>query len=205
MAITKHSFRINKGTINKRLSIFIQDSSVTTGVGLTGLTNASAGLKWYFHRENEGNVNATAVTIVAGTRGTYTSGGFIQKDATNMPGFYEIGLPDAILATEAKWVMMELFGATNMSPVIIEIELLNSIAFTVVADAGNGQLQFKTNLISTVDDSVKGGWVQFDTDVLADLPPKKIASYNGTSKVIVLTSGFPTTPVNGAIGRIINE
>ncbi|MCR4293626.1 MAG: hypothetical protein NUV76_12205 [Candidatus Kuenenia sp.] len=205
MAATTHSFRINKGTTSKRLSIFVQDSFVTTGVGLAGLTSASAGLKWYFHRENEGDVGATAVTLAAGTRGTYLSGGFIEKDAANMPGFYEIGLPDAVLATGAKWVMMELFGAVNMSPVIIEIELVNSIAFAIVADAGNGQSQFKTNLASAVDDAFKGGWVQFDTDVLADLPPRKIASYNGTTKWIILTSGFPTTPINGAIGRIINE
>ena len=201
----RHSFRINKGTTSKRLSVFVQDSSVTTGVGLTGLTSASAGLKWYYHREDAGNVNATAVTIVAGTRGTYLLGGFIEKDATNMPGFYEIGIPDAVLATGSKWVMMELFGATNMSPVVIEIELLNNVVFTVVADGGNDGDQFKTDLTNAVNDSHKGGWVRFDTGVLADLPPRKIASYNGSTKKVVLTSSFPTTPVAGTIGRIINE
>ena len=205
MAATIHGFRINKGTTSKRISVFVQNSLVTTGAGLTGLTSGSAGLLWYFHREDAGNVGATAVSIVAGTRGTYTSGGFVEKDATNLPGFYEIGIPNTALAIGAKWVMMELFGAVNMSPVIIEIELLNNIAFTVVSDAGNGILQFKTDLTSTVNDAYKGGWVKFDTDILADLPPRKIASYNGTTKVVVLTSTFPTTPAPNAIGRIINE
>ena len=42
-----------------------------------------------------------------------------------MPGFYEIGIPDAALATGASWVVMHLKGATNMIPVNIEIQLVS--------------------------------------------------------------------------------
>ena len=112
-----------KGITSKRIGIFIQDSSSSVGAGLTGLLFNSAGLTWHYWREDEGNVNATAVTLVTATRGTFASGGFIVKDATNMPGFYEIGIPNAALASGADWVTMVLRGATNMAPLTLEIQL----------------------------------------------------------------------------------
>src|SRR6266851_3671889 len=88
---------VKKGTTSKRIPIFIQDSTVTTGAGKTGLINSS--VTWYYWREDEGNVGGTSVSVVSATRGSFTSGGFIEKDATNLPGMYEIGIPDAALAT----------------------------------------------------------------------------------------------------------
>jgi len=111
---------IKKGTQSKRIAIFIQDSTVTTGAGKTGLTNAS--VTWYYWREDEGNVAATSVSVVSATRGTYTSGGFIEKDASGTPGFYEIGIPNNALVSGADWVVMQLKG-TGIVPVPIEIQL----------------------------------------------------------------------------------
>lgn len=125
---------IKKGTTSKRVPVFVQNSSSTTGAGLTGLVFNSAGLTWYYWREDEGNVGATSVTLATATRGTYTSGGFIEKDATNMPGCYEIGVPNAALATGAGWVTMMLKGATNMAPLPIEIELVDNIVSDVITD-----------------------------------------------------------------------
>jgi len=114
---------IKKGTTSKRVMVFIQDSASTTGAGKTGLTSAS--VTCYYWREDEGNVGATAVTLVAGTRGTWSSGGFVEKDATNMPGFYELGIPDAALATGADWVGMQIKG-TGIAPLPIEIQLTDN-------------------------------------------------------------------------------
>jgi hypothetical protein len=116
---------LKKGITSQRLAVFIQNSSSTTGAGLTGLVFNSAGLTWYYWREDEGNAGGTSVTLATATRGTFASGGFIEKDATNLPGFYEIGVPDAALATGADWVVMLLKGATNMAPLPLEIELVN--------------------------------------------------------------------------------
>lgn len=115
---------IKLGTTSKRLVIFIQDSSSTVGAGLTGLVYNSAGLAWYYWREDTGNAGGTAVTLATATRGTFTSGGFKEVDATNLPGMYEIGVPDAALASGAGWVVMMLRGAANMAPVTIEIQLV---------------------------------------------------------------------------------
>src|SRR5690242_19981229 len=95
---------VKKGRTSLLVRIFIQDSSSTTGAGLTGLTSASAGLVCYRARDDDGNLGATQVVLAAGTRGTWSSGGFVEKDAANMPGVYELGLPDAGQATGTETV-----------------------------------------------------------------------------------------------------
>ena len=92
--------------------------------GLTGLAYNSGSLTWYYWREDTGNSGGVSVTLATATRGTFTSGGFKEIDATNLPGWYEIGIPDAVLASGAYWAIMELKGATNMAPVLIEIQLV---------------------------------------------------------------------------------
>ncbi|MDD5199260.1 MAG: hypothetical protein PHC88_05600 [Terrimicrobiaceae bacterium] len=114
---------IKAGTTSKRVGIFIADASSNVGAGLAALLFSSTGLTWYYWREDEGNAAATAVTLVTATRGTFSSGGFIEKDTTNLTGAYEISIPDAALAVGAKWVNMMLKGAANMVPLPIEIQL----------------------------------------------------------------------------------
>lgn len=115
---------IKKGSTSKRMAIFISDSSSTTGAGLTGLAYNTSSLEWYYWREDTGNNGGTSVTLATATRGTWTSGGFKEIDATNLPGWYEIGIPDAVLASGAYWSVMMLKGAANMAPCPIEIQLV---------------------------------------------------------------------------------
>src|SRR4030095_8813784 len=90
-------FSLAKSTTSKLLRFFVQNSSVTTGAGLTGLLYNSASLTAYYIRE--GSASATAITLATMTVGTWVSGGFKEVDATNMPGLYELGVPDAALAS----------------------------------------------------------------------------------------------------------
>lgn len=115
---------IKKGATSQLVSIFIQDSSKTDGSGLAALTQASASLVCYRHRSDDGNANAVALSLIAGTRGTWLSGSFKEKDATNMPGIYELGLDNAGVATGSNWVIYMLKGATNMAPVVLEVQLV---------------------------------------------------------------------------------
>ena len=113
---------ITKDTTSKTMLIFVPDSSSTTGAGLTGLAWNTASLTWYYYREGAGT-GATQVTLASMTIGTWASSGFVELDATNMPGWYEIGVPNAVLATGAGYAGMMLKGAANMAPVNIEIQL----------------------------------------------------------------------------------
>jgi hypothetical protein len=112
------------GTTSKRVVIFVQDATSATGAGLTAIAYNTSGLAWYYWRDDTGNNGGQSVTLATATRGTWTSGGFKEIDATNLPGFYEIGIPNAVLASGATWAVMMLKGVTNMVPVKIELQLV---------------------------------------------------------------------------------
>jgi len=115
---------IPAGTTSKRIAVFIQDSAAGDGSGKTGLVFNTSGLACYYWREDEGNANATAVTLATATRGSFTSSGFKEKDATNQPGMYEFGIPDAALAAGAGWVAIMFTGSTpGIVPRIVMIQL----------------------------------------------------------------------------------
>jgi hypothetical protein len=70
-----------------------------------------------------GDTASTAITLASGTAGTWSSGGLSAVDATNMPGLYELGLPNAALSGSGESVIVYLKGAANMVPCLLEIEL----------------------------------------------------------------------------------
>ena len=114
-----------KGSASVLVDVFIQDSGSSVGAGKTGLLYNSAGLTWYYHRDSASS--ATQVTLATMTVGTWASGGFKEVDATNMPGVYQLGIPDAALAEGAKNVSMLLKGASGMAPLPIEIQLIDVV------------------------------------------------------------------------------
>lgn len=109
------------GSTSITLLVFIQDSSSATGAGLTGLVFNSAGLTAYYARPGAA---AAAITLATQTvNGAYSSGGFVEVDATNMPGVYRFDIPDAAIAAGVTSVVAMLKGATNMAPLLLEIQL----------------------------------------------------------------------------------
>ncbi len=135
------------GTTSKLLRFFVADSSSTTGAGLTGLVYNSGSLTAYYIRE--GASSATSMTLVTMTVGTWTSLGFKEIDATNMPGWYEFGVPNAAIAASAKSVAFQFKGATAMAPVNIELQLTavdnqDAVRFGL-SSLPNGPTMFKKN------------------------------------------------------------
>lgn len=112
--------KLKRGTTSKIARFFVQDTSQSDGRGLTGLVYNSGSLTAYYICE--GQSSATQITLASATVGTFTSGGFAEIDSTNLPGIYELGVPNAVLATGGSAVIM-LKGATNMAPVLMEFEL----------------------------------------------------------------------------------
>lgn len=115
---------IKVGTTSRRVAVFLQDSTNSNGSGLTGLTHSSSGLQAAYWRSSDGNAGATAITLASATLGTFTSGGFVEKDSTKMPGTYEFHIPNAAFASGADWVVIYLSGATNQVPVKLEFQLV---------------------------------------------------------------------------------
>jgi hypothetical protein len=107
------------------LRVKIRNSSVSTGAGLTGLTNASTGLIISTIADNESS--PTVYTVAAShvqtitTLGTYAAPSasncrFGEVQATDHPGIYEIQIADARFAvSNAKSLLVSLSGATNMA------------------------------------------------------------------------------------------
>ena len=114
---------IKKGSTSVRTFIFIQDSTVTTGAGKTGLLFNTASLTCYRARSDDGNAGGTAISLLTATLGTFAQGGFKEKDATNMPGVYEFGIPDTALATGSNYVVIYFLLAGTIAPCVLEIQL----------------------------------------------------------------------------------
>lgn len=106
-----------RGRVSKIVRVFAQDP--TTGTAVTGLVFNTGGLTAYYCRE--GDASATAITLVTATIGTWVSGGFKEVDATNMPGIYEVGLPNAVFASGES--VVTYLKHTSMRPILLEFEL----------------------------------------------------------------------------------
>ena len=91
---------VKNGTSHKARFIV---KSQSTGLGVPSLVYNTSGVTVYYHRA--GDTSSTAVTLCAGTLGTYTNqggtgtgGGWVAIDGTGMPGLYEFSCPDAMWA-----------------------------------------------------------------------------------------------------------
>lgn len=115
---------LRAGATSKTVYLFINDSSSTVGAGLTGLAYNTASLVASYVRPLGSRVAITLATQTV--TGAFSSGGFVEVDATNMPGLYRLDLPDAAIASGVDSVVVMLKGATNMAPAVLEIQLANS-------------------------------------------------------------------------------
>lgn len=120
---------IKAGATDWTIDIFIQDASSVVGAGLSGLVFNSGGLLCYYRKGATGA--ATQLTLATQTvGGAHSDGGFVEVQATNMKGVYRLDLSDTIVAT-AQMVTVYLYGATNMVPVIAELEVVSYDPFNL--------------------------------------------------------------------------
>jgi hypothetical protein len=207
------------GTTSYLARVFIQDSSSVTGAGLTGLAFNTASLVCYRARDDDGNAAGTAITLATATRGTWTSGGFVEKDSANMPGIYEFGIPNAALATGSKTVDIIFKGAANMAPLVLEIELTavnnqDAVRFgmtalpnvssgaagaIITAGTGTAQLSVAAGLASANATQFAGQTITAAAGVT--LPSSVASPTNITAGTI--TTATNVTTVNGLAANVI--
>jgi len=105
------------GQTSKVVEVVLRDSS--TGMGKTGLAYGSVSASYC----REGGTRQ-AITLASGSAGdAYSSGKWAEVDATNMPGVYQLHIPDAALASGAAAVTIAL-KATGVIDKAIRISLL---------------------------------------------------------------------------------
>lgn len=137
---------VNKGATSRIVEVFIL---TTAGVPLTGLVFNTASLVAYYHR-NSAVAGGTAIALVTMTVGTWTSLGFKEIDATNMPGWYQLGIPDAALATGADTVSVHLKGAATMADTGLAIDLIEPPATAAGLTSAVAPLATSAGLTSAV-------------------------------------------------------
>ncbi len=164
-------FQLPKASTSVILTVFIQDSSVTTGAGLAGLIESSSITGGYVKRDGLGI--ALAVDENVTTEGTYQAPSAAAKvrigTPANMPaGFYELHFHNDLFTT-ADWVTMGFSGASNMAPLTLEIQL-TSVDLNDAADGG----------MSNLADWVDGGRLDLILDIIAADTTTDIPALLGT-------------------------
>ncbi len=95
--------------------------SIELYLGATGLTASTSGLTARYNRTRTASVS---IPLVARTIAqAWTSGGFAEVDATNMPGVYRLDLPDAALAAGADDVTVVVRGASGTNGAVMTVKL----------------------------------------------------------------------------------
>ena len=93
---------LTKDSTSQIIEVMLRDS--TTGQGKTGVAHGSVTASYV----REG-ATRTAITLASGTVGdAYSSGKWAEVDATNMPGLYQLHIPDGALATPVNAVTLQL-------------------------------------------------------------------------------------------------
>lgn len=129
---------IKAGSTSQSVTLFVQDSSVTTGAGLAGIAPAGgsllSGTKFYYTFPGTHAASVVqSLSVLAAVNSAFSAGGIVQIDNTNMVGVIRLDLPDAMLASgNGNSVVGLLFGGTNMAPVPLEIELVSYDPFDAV-------------------------------------------------------------------------
>jgi hypothetical protein len=97
---------------------YINITQGNSGSALTGLAYNSSGLTAYYVRPG---ASPTAISLATQTAtGSYSSGGFVPVDNTNMPGLYRIDIPNAVFNSGVDEATIYIRGAANMNPLRIE-------------------------------------------------------------------------------------
>ena len=173
------------GSTSKLVDVFVNDSSSATGAGLTGLAFNTSGISAYYYRE--GASSAVAITLATMTLGTWATGGFVLVDGSHMPGLYQLSIPNAALAGGAKSVVIMLLGATNMAPVLLEIEL-------TAVDNQNGA-SFGLSALPSASPGASGGLATCDSanSVKIQTVDKRNTAITNFGFLMTLTSGAAGT------------
>lgn len=187
------SLQVKAGTTSYIDEIFIQDSTSTTGAGKTGLV--FGGITAYYTRPGAA---ATAITVVTQTvTGAYSSGGFVEIDATHSPGLYRFDPPNAVFAAGANNAVIT-FTASGAAPVVKQYQItdwgqLVQTNVTGTAQAGTSNSITLAAGASAVDNFYRRQRL-VTTGGTGAGQSADIIRYDGTGKIAYIGQAWGTTP-----------
>ena len=207
--------RILAGTTSKIIEFPIYDSSSSVGALLSNLTYNSSGLvAFYDIWGSAGSSNSISLNTM--TKGTYTPSGFIAVDGTNMPGVYQLGIPNIVLAPGAQGATIQLKGASNMVPVTIGLELTSvtdypaNITQISGSNVSTSTAQLGVNVVNINGVSQTGR--DIGSSVVVGTNNDKIGyslssnqTFNNTGNIIGNLSGSVTNVLSGVVVTTNND
>src|SRR5438045_9482283 len=119
------SYALKKGTTEKLVLVYAVDAADMRS-GKTGLNSQTPDSSAAYIREGESQVRRIA--LVEGKLGEHRAGSFVEIDSKLLPGVYQFGVPDEMLAAGAETVTLML----NFPGAVIEPILLCLVAFEPV-------------------------------------------------------------------------
>lgn len=135
-------------TTSKLIRVYI--TTLATGAALTGVVFGDITMRYII----EGASATVPITPATMTVGTWASGGFKEIDATNMPGWYEVGVPNAAFAS-GKSVGIQIKGstgtATGMANCNVEIQEDTSVIVQYTIHKNQAYANFQFPMTLTVD------------------------------------------------------
>lgn len=115
----EHQHTIKAGSRSRILLFFAADSA-HPAAGKTGLRYDGAGATAGYIREGESA--ARPVTLGAGKLGQWAPGSLVEVDAALMPGVYQFGSPDELLAAGSTRAMLLLrFSGAQIAPIEVSL------------------------------------------------------------------------------------
>src|SRR3972149_1416466 len=207
-----------RGATSQILHIFIQDSSSTTGAGLTGLVFDSASLACRYI--NAGGTLSGVITLqTITTLGTYeaptanTNMRFKEvSSASPSQGMYEIHIHNDWMNLTGGSLVIMLAGATNMAQFRLEIDLQADVNVTHVAGTVQTAGDLKAS-ITTVNDKTSQLNFTAATYVMADVTAistdttaadrlETMLDGTGGNTLTATISGNVSGNVTGSIGSL---
>ena len=112
-------YALKKGTTSKILLVYALDSADIRS-GKTGLSARPPDSSAAYLREGEAQVRR--IPLVEGKLGEYRAGSFVEIDSKLLPGVYQFGVPDEMLAAGAETVTLMLnFPGAVIEPIFIHL------------------------------------------------------------------------------------
>jgi len=113
------SYALKKGTTSKMLLLYAVDATDMRS-GKTGLSSRSLDSSAACIREGEARVQP--IPLVEGKLGAHRAGSFVEVDNKLLPGVYQFGVPDEMLAVGAETVTLMLkFPGAVIEPISIHL------------------------------------------------------------------------------------
>jgi hypothetical protein len=115
--VSVHAYTVRAGSTGKLLLVQARDAESRPKTGLRAdLDGAEAGFV------REGDRGGRSVRLQAGSVGTWSPGGFVEVDAELLPGVYQFGAPDEMLAPgSTRAVLVLQFPGAVMDPVEVDM------------------------------------------------------------------------------------